>query len=357
MEMENKKLTPLEKRQLKIFLLVAFGFTFLMGIPLGIAQRSGLDTYVFPNAQMFYPAAGVMLACLITGCRPGREEAEPGAEIPKRFFVFFIVLTVILAVCCIISLFTLQLGWSMLVQYVIIGGTVLAWIFLLTEKKEKRTAFNLRWAGHKTGQSLLVVLLFIVLYLGRSFLSVILSGQAKEYFAYWRTAAPYFTLLMLIPNFFLVFTAFFGEEYGWRYYFQPLLQKRFGKIGGVLLLGVLWGLWHLPLDVFFYSPETSLQSIVAHQITCITLGVFFAFAYMSTNNIWVPVLLHYLNNNMIVVVSGSAEIGNQVYGWGEIGFALLLNGVIFLPFLAAKVFRREVPKAMEPAAEQNSTDQ
>ena len=83
MATENR-LSNIEKRQLKIFLLEAYGFTFLMGLPLGIAYKLGLDTYPFPNAQMFYPAAGVMLACLVTRRRPGGEAAEEKAAMPRR---------------------------------------------------------------------------------------------------------------------------------------------------------------------------------------------------------------------------------------------------------------------------------
>ena len=53
-------------RELAPFALVAFGLPFLMGIPLGIAQKAGYATDAFANAQMFYPAAGVMLALLVT---------------------------------------------------------------------------------------------------------------------------------------------------------------------------------------------------------------------------------------------------------------------------------------------------
>ena len=64
----------LEKRQLLIFALVAFGVPYLMGIAMGAGFYAGSDVSVFPNAQMFYPAAGVMLRCLlprkrITCCR------------------------------------------------------------------------------------------------------------------------------------------------------------------------------------------------------------------------------------------------------------------------------------------------
>ena len=49
-------------------------------------------------------------------------------------------------------------------------------------------------------------------------------------------------VMVILPlNFVLSFTAFFGEEYGWRYYLQPILQQKFGLRRGVIVLGLLWG--------------------------------------------------------------------------------------------------------------------
>lgn len=356
MDRENR-LSNIEKRKLIVFIIVAYGFTFLMGLPLSLAYYLGLNTYPFPNAQMFYPAAGVMLACLVTGRRPGRETPEESGTMPRRFFIFFIALSALTALCCFVPFVRpseAAMGTSVQ-SYVIIAGSILAWIFLLTEGKERRAAYGLRWSG--TGLSLAMLLLFIALYLGRSFISVTLSGQMGEYLPYWQSPAPYILMAALIPNFFLSFAAFFGEEYGWRYYLQPLLQRRFGLIRGTIILGVIWGLWHLPLDLFYYSPGYALQSIAAHQVTCITLGVFFAFAYMSTGNIWVPVILHFVNNNLAVVVSGTTQITGYAIGWLDILVSLALNGLIFLPFLAAKVFRSaQTGEAGEPEAELNSRE-
>lgn len=108
------------------------------------------------------------------------------------------------------------------------------------------------------------------------FLSVALQGGDAwaEYLTYWQSSAPWLMALVLVPNFFLSFLPFFGEEYGWRYYLTPALQSRFGARRGALAVGVLWGLWHLPLNLFFYSPDTSLQSIAAQLVVCVTLGVF-----------------------------------------------------------------------------------
>jgi membrane protease YdiL (CAAX protease family) len=327
-----------EKTQLKWFLLIAYGLTAVMGVLLGISQRMGNSVDVFPNAQMYYPAAGVMLACFLT------RRNDP--LLPRRFFGFFLVLTGALVALCIASVLFPALPSAAIVQYFILAGSALAWLFYLSEKKEKRAAYGLRWANGKT--SFLMMLLFIALYFARTFISVLLSGGMAEYLPYWKTATPWIVLIALVPSYFLAFTAFFGEEYGWRCFLQPLLQKRFGVLGGTLVLGVVWGLWHLPLNLFYYSPATSLQSIAAQQIVCITLSVFFAFAYLKTQNIWVPVALHFLNNNLIPVITGSADIANQTYAWGDIGWSLVLNAAVFLPFLLSGVFRSPAPAGAIP---------
>lgn len=55
-------------------------------------------------------------------------------------------------------------------------------------------------------------------------------------------------LLLGIPYF--VVTLFVGggqEEFGWRGYAQEPLQQRFGVVWGSIVLGTVWGVWHLPL--------------------------------------------------------------------------------------------------------------
>ena len=41
------------------------------------------------------------------------------------------------------------------------------------------------------------------------------------------------------------------EEIGWRGFAQPGIQRQKGPVVGSLILGALWGLWHLP---FFFGP-------------------------------------------------------------------------------------------------------
>lgn len=41
------------------------------------------------------------------------------------------------------------------------------------------------------------------------------------------------------------------EEVGWRGFAQPRVQRLYGPVVGTLILGALWGVWHLP---FFFGP-------------------------------------------------------------------------------------------------------
>ncbi|WP_125140719.1 CPBP family intramembrane glutamic endopeptidase [Clostridium transplantifaecale] len=329
--MNQSKIEMVEKKQLLIFLSVAFVLPYLMGILMGYAYNRGIDVSFFPNAQMYYPAAGIMLAILVV-----KKEDE---LVPRRFYFFFITITAVICLMTIASVFVANPGFIAFLNLVIIIGSVASWLILFAEKKEKRESYGLR--AHNGKASALMVILFLGLYLGRVFLSYLAGGQMDEFAQIFQNPRFYSMIFILPVNFFLVFTAFFGEEYGWRYYFAPFLQKHFGKVRGVLLLGVLWGLWHLPINIFYYSPETWLQSILSQQITCIGIGIFFSYTYLKTNNIWVPVILHFLNNNLIAVLNSgnAAVIHNQLIGWKDVLLLLIFNMVLFVPFIFTKEFR------------------
>ena len=334
--------TDTEKKQLYIFTAVAYGLPFLFGFYMWYGAGKDLDLSVFPNAQMFYPAAGAILALLVTRKGDGL--------LPRRFFTGYLVITLVMVLICFASMAVPQPAWATLVQFPIIVGSVAAWILLLTDKKDKRAAYGLRFKNVKA--SVLCVLLFLLLYTGRSVVSFALAGQFSQVGVIFSSPQSWIVLVALIPNFFLIFLAFFGEEYGWRYFLQPLLQKRFGLRKGVLLLGVVWGLWHLPIDFFYYAKGYGLQAALGQQITCITLGIFFAYAYMKTDNIWVPVILHMLNNNLVPVFSqnfAADVLEDQVVTWASLLPSLLLNGLVFGLFLLSKVFNEKRGPSSEEA--------
>lgn len=338
------KFMQTEKKQLLIYVIIAYGITYVMGLLMWYSYGKGLDLSAFPKAQMLYPAAGVMMAYLIT--------KKGDKNLPTAFYIFFVALTAVLVVCTAASVLAPQnrdlmsmpySQWAPIMEYVIIGGSVIFWILLLQSGKEKRRSYGLN--SEHWNISIRMILLFIGLYLLRFVIACALSGQLSEFGKIMANPTTWIIFFTVLVNFFLSVVAFFGEEYGWRYYLQPLLQKKFGLKGGVILLGCVWAVWHLPIDFFYYTtPDMGLAALASQFVTCISLGIFMAYTYMKTQNIWVPIIIHFLNNNMVVVFSGtySADVlQNQQIHWGDIPVALVMNLLIFGWVIFLKPFKEK----------------
>lgn len=326
----KRPFTRLEKKQLLIFALIAFGIPYLMGIPMAFGYQRGTSLDFFANAQMYYPAAGAIVVFLLT---------KTEFPMPRRFFYGYLVLTVLFAISSVLSVLIPDANlWVMVINMLTIAGNLALWILFLLDKREVRFIWGLTWSGPDSRRHFLYVVLFFMLFTGNLLISSFTDNTADSFLALFASPMFWLSLLSLFVSFFLVFSAFFGEEYGWRYFLQPILQEHFGMRKGVLILGVFWGLWHLPLNLFYYAPDTRLQSIAAQLITCIALSVFFAFAYMKTDNIWIPVILHFMNNNIAGLISGGTVSG-AVIEWKAVLIHLIFYSIFFLPFLASKVFR------------------
>lgn len=87
-----------------------------------------------------------------------------------------------------------------------------------------------------------------------------------------------------------------GEELGWRGFALPRLQARHTAFAASLLLGVLWGLWHLPLLIATgLVPLTSLGilNFLIFDLTITAIAVLLTWVYNNTNgSLFLMVLFH-----------------------------------------------------------------
>jgi uncharacterized protein len=92
------------------------------------------------------------------------------------------------------------------------------------------------------------------------------------------------------------FVAGFGEELGWRGFALPRMQARQSALAASLLLGVLWGLWHLPLLIAQGLPLTAagLVGFIGFVLMSpLPLAVLFTWVYNNTKgSLFLMVLFH-----------------------------------------------------------------
>ncbi len=348
-------MNEIEKKRLGIFIATAYGIPAVMSIFMFIGMKKGIDLTMFVNTQMMYPACGVILGMMIA-----RNKEE---SLPLGGFITILVVTVLMMICSLCTVFVKDItlpipgfetsAWTLLGTLILQIASLIAYILFWVCGKKKREDAGL--SRKNIIMSVLMIALFLVLYLARFIISITLSdlvyntNESRQMFINAvNDPKTYFMAVSLVFSFFLACMAFFGEEYGWRYYLLPIMQKKFGLRKGVILLGLVWAVWHINIDFMFYSVETGPLMFVSQIITCLTMGIFFAYAYMKTQNIWVPVIMHFLNNNLVVVLMGGdvSVIQNQVIKAKSIPI-MIVQGLVFALFIFAPTFGRLKKQGVE----------
>lgn len=132
-------------------------------------------------------------------------------------------------------------------------GPTLAAVLVAWPRGESRQVFG-RWRTHPLW---IVVALFApgALHLVATLLEVALGGHPAQWF-YPPVEPERIAALLMFP---------IGEEFGWRGFAHPRITARFGMVTGSLLLGLVWGVWHVGM---MFQPGSG----VAHALTATGLA-------------------------------------------------------------------------------------
>lgn len=109
-----------------------------------------------------------------------------------------------------------------------------------------------------------------------------------------RLAVAYFLTIVVAP--WLNLPIFLGEEVGWRAFMTPRLVALYGR-PGLLVGGVIWGVWHTPFIMLGLNYPT--HPLLGHLIWipfCIALGVLLQTVYVRSRSIFPVALCHGLTN-------------------------------------------------------------
>jgi uncharacterized protein len=125
------------------------------------------------------------------------------------------------------------------------------------------------------------------------------------------------------------------EEIGWRGFALPRLQRLHGPLVGTLILGTLWGLWHLPLFLIpsWDTPHGSLPDVALFVILAVSIAVVLTWVFNNTKgSVLLAILAHGSINSAAVSMYAlfpapavTDGIANVVIGFGV---AALLIGAL-----------------------------
>jgi membrane protease YdiL (CAAX protease family) len=125
-------------------------------------------------------------------------------------------------------------------------------------------------------------------------LSVMLGGQSPDVTVTIPGAVALF-VFSLFPG------SAGGEEIGWRGFALPQLQAARSALGATLVLGVVWGVWHLPL----YLVGTDIRPLVLFApwvVLAVAASVIYTWIYNGTGGSLLMVVLFHAASNVPLTV-------------------------------------------------------
>lgn len=153
--------------------------------------------------------------------------------------------------------------------------------FLLTLVNEGKQGLKFLWkrGWHCENKKFLAISIFLIpsLYLSSLILVIFIEGFVPYAFLNWPNPIEIITQFGL----FFFLAGPFQEEFGWRGYALDRLQLRFNALNSSIILGVIWGIWHLP-SFFIIGTNQENQLFYPFLFSTIILSVLFTWIYNNS---------------------------------------------------------------------------
>ena len=140
----------------------------------------------------------------------------------------------------------------------------------------------------------------LIFFSARILLPVIISGHSDWLggFTFQNVLASVFMLaaLSVVQSIGLL-----GEELGWRGYMNQKMEPLFGTVGTCLVGGIVWSLWHLPMDIAGWldgegTLSDSLMMCVGRMLLLTCFGTFLMWLTKKTDSVFPAVVAHFMFN-------------------------------------------------------------
>jgi membrane protease YdiL (CAAX protease family) len=170
----------------------------------------------------------------------------------------------------------------------------------------------------------------------RSWLSLLLVPPiliGMVLFAFSKLSGPVYSPNFFPAGFIFGLMAGFLEEIGWMGYAFPALRNKYSFLPASLLLGFLWGCWHLPVIDFLGSATPHGRWLPAFFIVFVfammAIRILICMLYSKTGSILSAMLLHASSTGFLATLSPPQVSAAQETSWYFV-YGILLWVSVFL---------------------------
>jgi membrane protease YdiL (CAAX protease family) len=125
--------------------------------------------------------------------------------------------------------------------------------------------------------------------------------------------------LSQLPSFIpLIIIGPLSEEYGWRGYLLIKLQQKWNALISSIMVGIAWGLWHLPLFFVVGASQHELHlPFGGFLIGTVAISILMTWVNNNTkNSMWAAIFLHWLYTYG-AQVNATGVTRSTAYNWLE----------------------------------------
>src|SRR5215212_3131928 len=277
------------------------------------------------------------------------------ADTSKAAIFAVLVLCLSVGAALLIKMLGLPLGYGLAAVWSS-TPTVAALIMLLVVTREGYSKEGWKSLGlHRLGLSVWWIAFGVTLLITVAASAVVWATPLASF------AIPEGGILNPVINFliqFVILVLWFalGEEIGMRGYLQPRLMS-LGRTRGLLVVGLVWGTWHMPLYYFvakLFPVGNVLLFLPLFYGTIVGASFLFGYLRIYTGSTWPASIAHSVHNaawavlGALTVTSSPALV--NLYLVGDYGI-LILIGVVIGAIWLSYYLRSGMDRAQEAGAD------
>ena len=231
----------------------------------------------------------------------------------------------------------LFLGWGFIFASVIMTGLTLGKDGVVALLK-RYLQWRVGWQWYLAAFFLAPTLIVLAVYINAALVGV--PPDFSTVMAHKIFGESAYLPLFILP-FFLVDLISNGEEIGWRGYVLPRLQAKYSALTSTLILGIIWGFWHLPK----YLSHWNTVSFAWFMVHTMAYAVILTWLYNNTKGSLLLVAISHASSNTAGVFMPMANTVSSENMGAYIIFVLLevITAVMIITVTGIERFSRTEP--------------